>query len=149
MAAKSPKFKSVFTLGGVSAEADNLLEEAFFNSSDYNVISSKTEPRCFIIGRTGSGKSAALQRLEEEHVGHVIRINPENLALPYITNLQLIRRLDGLGVNLDLFWTMLWKHVLLVEIIRHRYHVDSPAAKQNFLRIFVTELRRTTLSDRP
>ena len=34
---------------------------------------------------------------------------------------------------MDTFWITLWKHVLLVEIIRHRYKVDSPAAKQNFL----------------
>jgi len=143
MATKSPKFKSVFTLGGIAAETDNLLEEAFYNSSDYNVISSKSDRRCFIIGRTGSGKSASLQRLEDEHPEHVIRINPENLALPYITNLQLIQKLDGLGVNLDLFWSMLWKHVLLVEIIKHRYHVNSAIAKQNFFTI----LREKITSD--
>lgn len=143
MATKSPKFKSVFTLGGVAAEADNLLVEAFYNSSDYSVISSRSDPRCFIIGRTGSGKSAALQRLQDDHPDHVIRINPENLALPYITNLQLIQKLDGLGVNLDLFWSMLWKHVLLVEIIKHRYHVNSASAKQNFF----TMLREKITSD--
>ncbi len=55
------------------------------------------------------------------------------MALPYITNLQVIRYLDALEINLDTFWTTLWKHVLLVEIIRHRYRIDSPVAKQNFL----------------
>lgn len=133
MVAKRPKLKSAFTLGGESAEADALLEEAFFESSDYNVISSRDDKRCIIVGRTGSGKSAVLQRLEEVHRDHVIRINPEDLSLPYITNLQAIRYLDGLEINLDTFWTTLWKHVLLVEIIRHRYKIDSPAAKQNFL----------------
>jgi hypothetical protein len=143
MATKSPKFKSVFTLGGVAAEADDLRIEAFYNSSDYAVISSRTDPRCFIIGRTGSGKSAALQHLQDDHPGHVIRINPENLALPYITNLQLIQKLDRLEVDLDLFWSMLWKHVLLIEIIKHRYHVNSATAKQNFF----TDLREKIKSD--
>lgn len=129
-----PKLRSAFTLGGVSAEADNLLEEAFFQSSDYDVISSREDPRCFLVGRTGSGKSAALNRLEEQHPGHVIRINPENLALPYITNLQLIKNLDVLDVNLDLFWRALWKHVFVISIIRHRYHITSQVTRQNVFR---------------
>ncbi len=133
MATKKPKLKSAFTLGGEQAEADSLLEEAFYETSDYQVIESKADRRCFLIGRTGSGKSAALTHLEEVNSEHVIRINPEDLALPYITNLQAIRYLDALEVNLDNFWTTLWKHVLLVEVIRHRYRVNSPEAKRNFL----------------
>lgn len=131
--AKRSRLQSGFTVGGEQAEADPLLEEAFVESSDYRVIASKDDPRCFVVGRTGSGKSAALQILEERHHEHVIRINPEDLSLPYITDLQVIRYLNSLGVNLDLLWIALWKHVLLVEIIRHRYRVNNPAAKQQFL----------------
>jgi hypothetical protein len=133
VATRRPKLKSNFTLGGQQAETDPLAELAFFESSDYGVMASKTDPRCLVIGRTGAGKSAALQHLEEASSDHVIRVNPEDLSLPYVTDLQVIRYLDSLKVNLDLFWNALWKHVLLVEIIRHRYKVDSPAAKQNFL----------------
>jgi hypothetical protein len=132
----SPKQKglrSVFNLGGEAAEADRLLNEAFFESSDYRVISSRSDSRCFLVGRTGAGKSAVLKRLEEVNPDHVIRINPVNLSLPYITNLQAIRYLDSIEVNLDTFWNTLWRHVLIVEIIRHRYGVISPAAKSNFL----------------
>ena len=58
-----PKLKSTFPLGGEQAEADSLLEDAFYETSDYQVIESKSDKRCFIVGRTGSGKSAALRRL--------------------------------------------------------------------------------------
>ncbi|MGY1804548.1 P-loop ATPase, Sll1717 family [Blastococcus sp. SYSU D00922] len=132
MATRKSKLKSTFTLGGEQAEADSLLEDAFYETSDYQVIVSRSDTRCFLIGRTGSGKSAALTHLQDTQSDHVIRINPEDLALPYITNLQAIRYLDSLEVNLDNFWTTLWRHVLLVEILRHRYRVDSPEAKQNF-----------------
>lgn len=131
--AKRPRLQSGFTLGGEQAEADPLLEEAFIESSDYRVMAAKDDPRCYVIGRTGSGKSAALQAIEERSATHVVRINPEDLSLPYITDLHVIRYLDSLDVNLDLFWIALWKHVLLVEIIRHRYTVDSQDAKQRFL----------------
>lgn len=131
--ARNVKMKTGFTLGGEQAEADAYSEEAFVETGIYNVIEDRDDPRCFLVGRTGSGKSAALQHLEEVHDGHVIRITPENLSLPYITNLQAVRTLDDLDVNLDPFWIALWKHVLLVEIIRHRYRVSNLETKQRFL----------------
>ena len=111
-------------------------------SSDFKVIDSHEDPRCFIVGRTGSGKSAVLQHLEEVHPDHVIRINPEDLSLPYITDLGVIKYLDELEVNLDLFWIALWKHILLVEIIRHRYHVNSPQAKTNMMENLREKVKR-------
>lgn len=121
-----------FNLGGEAAEADGLLEDAFVESGDFLTIESKSDHKCLLVGRTGAGKSAVLRRIEELHPDHCIRISPENLSLPYITNLQVIRFLDELGVNLDTFWQTLWRHVLLVEILRHRYNVKSPEAKTNF-----------------
>jgi len=132
MASKA-RIKPGFTLGGEQAEADPLSAEAFVSSGLYNVIADKRDTRCFLIGRTGSGKSAALQHLEEIEGDRVIRISPEDLSLPYITDMQVIRFMDSLDVKLDLFWIALWKHVLLVEIIRHRYGVTSPETKQRFL----------------
>jgi hypothetical protein len=72
----------------------------------------------------------------------VIRINPEDLSLPYITDLGVIRFLDALNVHLDALFIALWKHVLVVEIIRDRYKVDSPEAKQNFLTSLGERIRR-------
>ena len=127
------RLRSGSTLGGEQAEADPDLQEVFFTSGDFDAIQSARDPRCFIVARTGGGKSAALQRLEELKPESVIRITPEDLSLPYITDLQVIKYLDSLNVHLDLLFIALWKHVLLVEIIRHRYKIDSPIAKQNFL----------------
>lgn len=115
---------------------------AFYESGDYSAIASKRDPRCFLIGRTGGGKSAALQHLEETHRDHVIRINPDDLSLLYITDLQAIRYLDSLNVNLDPLFIALWKHVLLVEIIKHRYKIDTPAAKQSFLTMLRDAIKR-------
>ncbi len=142
MAQKRPRLRSQFTLGGEAAEADYLLEDAFFESSDFQVVESRSDHRCFIVGRTGSGKSAILKHLEEVNPDHVIRISPENLSLPYITNLQAIRYLDSLEVNLDTFWNTLWRHVLLVEIIRHRYGVATPDAKRNVLQALMSKLQK-------
>ncbi|MFC9619814.1 P-loop ATPase, Sll1717 family [Streptomyces sp. NPDC056930] len=118
------------------------LHSAFYESDDYLTISDKDDRRCFIIARTGSGKSAALQQLEEEFSEHVVKIIPEDLSLPYITNLGVMRFLDGLEVSLDPLFIALWKHVLLIELIRHRYKVNTPAAKATFLATLRDKIRR-------
>ncbi|KAB1983484.1 P-loop ATPase, Sll1717 family [Streptomyces triticiradicis] len=131
-----------FSIGGEQAEADPLLMEAFYESDDYRTVSSREDARCFVIARTGSGKSALLQRLEEENPEHVVRVAPEDLSLSYITNLGVMRYLDELDVSLDPLFIALWKHVLLVELIRHRYKVDSHAAKMNFLATLRDKVKR-------
>jgi hypothetical protein len=131
-----------FNLGGEQAESDPLLEYAFYESGVYSAIESRFNPKCFLVGRTGSGKSAVLKHLEEEKPEHVIRINPEDLSLTYILDLQVIRTLASLGVHLDPLFIALWKHVLLVEIIRHRYNLDSLAAKNALLQTLKDRLTR-------
>jgi hypothetical protein len=129
----SRRLSSDFRLGGLQAEADPLLEKAFYESGHYKAAERRDDPRCFVIGRTGSGKSAILRHLESSYPSHVIRIEPENLALQYITDLGVIKYLASIEVNLDSLFTALWRHVFLVEVIKHRYKVDSAAAKQNFM----------------
>lgn len=136
------RFRADFNLGGEQAEADSLRDKAFFESGHFRAVSSRTDARCFLIGRTGSGKSATLSALEELRHEHVIRIDPEDLSLPYVTGLTVIQYLSKIDANLNQLFMALWKHVLLVEIIRHRYHVDSPAAKTNFLNALRDILKR-------
>ncbi|MFY0510244.1 P-loop ATPase, Sll1717 family [Streptomyces anulatus] len=142
MVDSSSRRRSNFNIGGEQAEADPILMEAFYESDDYNTIASRDDSHCFLIARTGSGKSAVLQRLEEEYPDRVVRISPEDLSLNYITNLSVMTFLDDLEVSLDPLFIALWKHVLLVEMIRHRYKVDSPAAKNNFLVTLRDKIKR-------
>jgi hypothetical protein len=131
-----------FTLGGEQAEADPLLQDGFYESATYLTVADREDPRCFLIGRTGVGKSALLQRLEEEHPGHVIRITPEDLSLPYITDLNVVRYLTDLSVHLDPLFIALWKHVFLIEVIKNRYQVNSPEAKFNFVQNLRVKIAR-------
>ena len=136
------KLGSDFTLGGEQAEADSLLERAFYESGHSQAIASRKDTRAFLIGRTGGGKSAALQHLETQNPDHVIRINPEDLSLPYITELGAVQYLAALGLNMDPLFIALWKHVFLVEIIRYRYKVTTPQAKINFFDSLMERIRR-------
>ncbi|MEU8126412.1 hypothetical protein AB0B68_04280 [Micromonospora sp. NPDC049049] len=135
------RLRGEFSLGGEIAEADGLLNDAFFDSSLYRALRSKDDRRCFVVGRTGSGKSATLLRLKEENPAHVIEINPIDLSLPYITDLGVVQYLSALEVHLDSLYNALWKHVLLIEIVKHRYSINSPDAKQRFLSSVIDKIR--------
>lgn len=136
------RLRSDFNIGGGAAESDRLLQEAFYETGLYRSISSRDDRRCFLVGRTGSGKSAALQRLADQLPAHVIRINPDDLSLPYITDLGVVRYLASLEVRLDPLFNALWKHVLLVEIIKHRYGVYSQDAQQRFIALIMDKIKR-------
>jgi hypothetical protein len=138
------RIDSGFNLGGEQAEADPLLEDAFYESGAYSSIVSKSNRSCFLVGRTGSGKSAILQRLEETVPDHVVRVNPEDLSLPYVLDLGVVQQLDALNVHLDPLFIALWKHVLLVELIKHRYRIDSPETKRTRLSTLRDLVRRDT-----
>ena len=138
----SSKFKSNFTFGGVVAESDHLLADAYWDNGDYEAIQSREDKRCFIIGRTGSGKSAAFQHLQENYPDKVIKIDPESLSLPYILNFDIIHQLMNAGVHLDPFMKVLWKHVIVVEILRHRYQINSPEQKQNILKYLKDKFKK-------
>ena len=86
--------RSDFNLGGEQAEADPLLDAAFYDSGKFSSIENRNNPHCFLIGRTGSGKSAILQHLEDIKPEHTIRINPEDLSLPYLLDLNVVQTLS-------------------------------------------------------
>src|SRR5438093_9652685 len=116
----SKKFRGTFDFGGAMAELDPLLATAFVDNGDYAAVASQVNPLCFLIGRTGVGKSAVLSQLERDHPERTIRITPENLLLPYITNLNVVKVLRELDVHLEPFLRALWKHVIVVEVLRHK-----------------------------
>ena len=139
---RNPRLGQEFTLGGEAAEHDDLLLESFYETWLYRSIESRRDRKCFLVGRTGAGKSACLLQLEERHSGHVIRLNPEDLALPYLIEHDVIRYLSSLEVRLDPLFIALWKHVLLIEIIKHRYQVDSPDATNRFMANLMERIKR-------
>lgn len=135
--AKSPKqdfvFKKHMSIGEADAENDlNFLADCFVDIGDFEVIENTEAPQSIVLGRTGIGKSALLEQLESSSE-NVIRIEPESLALRHISNSTILNFFEGLGVNLDIFYNLLWQHTFAVELIKYKYNIDSIQAKTNFI----------------
>lgn len=130
-------FRKHETIGAEGAEQDRyLLFNCFVDTGDLAVLRDTEKAKCIVVGRTGSGKTALLMLLNHREE-HVINLEPDHLSLNYLTNSTILSYLEGLGVNLDIFYRLLWKHIFVIELIKIKYKIKSETDQNNFLtRIF-------------
>ena len=139
--AKAPqsefKFRRSDTIGAASAEDDTeFLDACFVHTEEYDILQNRSDIRQIVLGRTGSGKSALFAKLKSDFPEHVISIEPQELALTHVSNSSVIRYFSDLGVNLDPFYKLLWRHILTVEVLRTHFasHAqDEPGGLWAFL----------------
>lgn len=116
-------FRAGVKVGYPSAEDDlELLFECFVDMGLTETLLDLHSPGSVVVGRTGSGKSAALLNIGDK-AENTILIEPSDLALGYISNSNIISFFAELGVNFDLFYRFLWRHVLCVELLNYHYNV--------------------------
>ncbi|TDY15758.1 hypothetical protein B0G81_8855 [Paraburkholderia sp. BL6665CI2N2] len=127
------RFRRNDTVGTADAETDDrFLSECFVDTGDLDALRDCDDPKRVIVGRTGSGKSALIRRLKEVE-GNVIEIPPQNLSLSYIANSDIINFFETAGVSLDVFYQLLWRHVITVELLKYKFKIDNEVQKQSFL----------------
>lgn len=125
------KFRSNDHIGAADAESDQaFLKDCFIDTGHLEILSDCHDHRRIILGRTGAGKTALLQRLSEQD--RVINVKPESLALAYISNSTILQFVHSLEVSLDTFFKLLWRHVFTVEVIKAHFKLDSSEAKDSF-----------------
>src|SRR5262245_14017796 len=134
--ARLPKSKFRFrkhdTIGAEGAEEDAFLAECFVDVGDLAALRDTTLPKRVVVGRTGAGKTALLTRLKSEE-DRCTLLDPTQLALQYLSNSTILRYLEELGVRLDIFYRLLWKHILAIELIQLKYQLRSEEEQDNFL----------------
>ena len=121
------KIKSDMVVGSPDAETDNILNDVFVDNGSFDALVNMNNPKCIIIGRTGTGKSALIKRINESEK-YVKFIDPERMSLSFLSNSTILTYLRSEGVNLNFFYKLLWKHVFIVEIIKlyRSRHVTTP-----------------------
>tara|TARA_R100000365_G_scaffold1789_1_gene5959 strand:- start:36 stop:1226 length:1191 start_codon:yes stop_codon:yes gene_type:complete len=112
-------------VGKNAAEEDAELLQACFVDHPALADAIDTDSNGSIIaGRTGSGKSAIISYIRRTQ-GAASSISPSDMAMSYIANSDVLRFLNDIGADLNLFFQAIWKHVLLIEYIRLRYQIGN------------------------
>ena len=135
------KFKARDTIGAADAIEDRFfLEECFVDIGDIDTLEDPNDHRRLILGRTGAGKTALLTKFAERE--NVFTMAPESLALDYISNSTILPYLLSIGVKLDIFYRLLWRHVFALEVIKLRFRLESESASKRFFETFVPNFFR-------
>lgn len=129
------RFRRHDSIGTVEAETDKFLSDCFVDTGLLNVIQNLEDHHGILCGRTGSGKTALLLKLNDREE-RAFFVNPENLALSYVSNSTILRFLLDLGISLDIFFKLLWRHVFAVELIQKRFNIEDENKAINWLDFF-------------
>lgn len=117
------KLRKAKTLGALAAEHDELLQAAFLDSGYLETLLDPSAPQFLILGRTGAGKTALIEQIRKR-VGVGV-VDPEELSMQHLQNSTILLWLEKAGVNLDIFYKYLWRHVCVLELIRARYENEN------------------------
>jgi len=127
------KFKRHMTIGSMDAyEDDRFLSKCFIDTGDLSHLLDTSESMCIIAGRTGAGKSALIERINNQEENTIILL-PDELALNYIANSNIIRFFENIGIKLDIFYQLLWRHVLAVELIKKKFNITNETNRKTFI----------------
>ncbi len=130
------------SIGALDAEADGeFLSSCFVNNGCLELISDTESNASIIVARTGCGKSATLIRLAQVS-NDVINISPSDLSFKYVENSTVLKFFKDAGVNLDIFYRMLWRHVLITELLKARYGWDSEQVVATWFESIFQRLKR-------
>lgn len=118
------RFDTRQTVGAPDALHDSLLAECFVDNGAIQLLRNLEDHRRILLGRTGTGKTALLQQVKAKE-SYAILLSPDALSLGFLANSDIVKVASALGVNLALFYRLLWRHVLLVEVIQRLEHARS------------------------
>lgn len=125
--------KRNFKLGDLDAETDHkLLIDCFLDKGDLDIISDTDQPESILVGRTGSGKSALILKIAQDNSKSII-LDPNDISIKFLENSDIINFFEGIGVKLDLFYKLLWRHILTIEFLKLRYKLKENGNESGIL----------------
>jgi len=120
-------------LGDLEAETDReLLNNCFIDNGELELLRDVTRPESIVVGRTGAGKSAMLIQIEDKE-DNCKKLDPNDISIRFLEHSDVIQFFESIGVNLDLFYKLLWRHILTVELLKVRYKLSTEQESKGML----------------
>lgn len=111
-------FSSNINIGQNGAENDDeFLFRCFVDHQALSELKDIKNPTNFVLGSTGSGKTALL-RMIEKNEENCESFEVHEMAMNHITNSNVIQFLRSIEVDLSIFFQDLWRHVICIEYIK-------------------------------
>lgn len=139
---KNLKITRNLKIGALDAEGDSdLLNRCFVDNGYLTRLMDVESPESIILGRTGSGKSALLYKIQSM-AQKVVKLDPNDISVRFLEYSDIIQFFLALNINLDLFYKLLWRHVLTVEFLKLRYDIKNEFESRSFINGLVDKFSR-------
>jgi hypothetical protein len=123
------KFKKLANIGTSAAEDDNIyLTDCFCDNGYLEILQNIEDRRYILVGRTGVGKTALMQKLKENY-DHCIFIDANLSGFCYSERTTILDEMAKNGINLAPNLKYLWMHIFMVRVIQE----IVPSNKKNTL----------------
>jgi hypothetical protein len=131
-------YRRNLNIGAADASDDDaFLATCFFDNGDIEALLDCSNPRCIVVGRTGAGKTALLKELLRRTNRTSVKLSPETLALSYLSNSKAIEFFEEAGAHMELYYKMMWQHILVIEMLKIRYGVcDQSSQNEMFSKLW-------------
>ncbi|GLW38329.1 hypothetical protein Pcaca04_22650 [Pectobacterium carotovorum subsp. carotovorum] len=131
-----------FKIGELDAESDSqLLESCFVDSGYLEKLLNPEDTSSIVIGRTGAGKSALLYMVAN-HAYKFKKLDPNDISIRFLEHSDIIGFFEELKINLDMFYKILWRHILIMELLKIRHDIKSESDTNNFFTNLLGRLRK-------
>lgn len=129
-------------IGELDAESDTLLLESCFVDSGYlNKLLDPFDNSSIVRGRTGAGKSALLHMVMNRAY-KCRQLDPNDISIRFLEQSDIIAFFEALNVNLDMFYKVLWRHILIMELLKLRHDIKSESDANNFFSAILSRLKK-------
>lgn len=129
-------------IGELDAESDTLLLESCFVDSGYlNKLLDPFDNSSIVRGRTGAGKSALLHMVMNRAY-KCRQLDPNDISIRFLEQSDIISFFEALNVNLDMFYKVLWRHILIMELLKLRHDIKSESDTNNFFSAILSRLKK-------
>ncbi|MFW6833893.1 P-loop ATPase, Sll1717 family, partial [Enterobacter hormaechei] len=135
-------------IGELDAESDTqLLDECFVDSGYLSKLLDTNDTSSIVVGRTGAGKSALLHKVMNKAYRYK-KLDPNDISIRFLEHSDIISFFEALDINLDLFYKILWRHILIMEFLKIRHDISSESDTRNFLTSLASFLRKDEIRKR-
>ena len=135
-------FSSNINIGQNGAENDDeFLFKCFIDHHAFSELIDIKNPTKFVLGSTGSGKTALL-RMIEKNADNCQSFEVHEMAMNHIANSDVVQFLQSIDVDLSIFFQSLWRHVICIEYIKLVTKVDTKDKFQYIIKNIVEFVKR-------
>lgn len=117
------------------------MENCFIDSGYLSKLLNPSDTSSIVIGRTGAGKSALLHMVANKAHKYK-KLDPNDISIGFLEHSDIISFFEELNVNLDMFYKVLWRHILIMELLKIRHDIKSESDTNSFFSNLLSRLKR-------